>query len=427
MLIIGRPWIDFRRPPAPGWIRLDGRRIAAVGEGPPPAGPRSEDVIGDDAAVIVPGFTDAHLHLPQFHQRGVVAGDLLTWLDRTILPAEARWADAAWAASEAEACLEALLRAGTVRAAAFLSAHPSATDAARAAAARVPVDLLAGVSLMDRAAPDDMRQPEGRPPALPDDDDDAAAAADDDAEDRHVRGGDPPPRVRLRHSVNPRFAVSCTNAMLAAAGRQAPSGGGRFVQTHLAEQVAECRRVAELFPGDPSYTAVYARHGLLHDRTLLAHAIHLAEEEWGLIAAAGATIVHCPGANTFLASGLFDLTTARRHRVRVALGSDIAAGPDLSMPRVARAMIEVATLRRLTIDPGAVVPSPADAWRTITSINADAVGRPDAGRLAPGAAADLLLLHPDQPLDEHAAGRLLHAWDDGWISHRIIDGAHRTD
>jgi guanine deaminase len=402
MLIIGRPWTDFDDAPPPGWVRVCRRTIEAIGTGDPPPPRPGEPVLGDPAAVIVPGFTDAHVHLPQFHQRGIVAPDLLAWLEAAIFPAEARWADADRARAEAEAALAGLLRAGTVRAAAFLTAHASAADAARLAAERHPVDLLAGISLMDREAPPGLCQPAGEPPVPPPDTADG----------------------RVRFSVNPRFAVSCTETMLAAAGELGAAATGRVVHTHLAEQPGECRRVAELFPADPSYTAVYDRFGLLHPRTLLAHAIHLSPDEWALIARRGATIVHCPGANTFLGSGLCDLRTAREHGIRIGLGSDVAAGPDIAMPRVARAMIEVATLRRLTVDPDAWVPSPAEAWRMITRVNAACVGRPDAGRLTVGAAADLLLLHPDQPLDAHTAGRLLHAWDDDWITARVVGGVH---
>lgn len=397
VLVIGRIWTDFRAVPAPGWIRIAGARIAEVGEGRPPAG--SGEPIGHPDSVVLPGFTDAHVHLPQFGQRGIESADLLTWLDTAILPAEARWSDPAFAEREASSCLQAMLRAGTVRAAAFLTSHAEAPSAVTAAQATWPVDLLAGVSLMDREVPRELRQPEGSPPPPP---------------------ADPTDR-RLRWSVNPRFAVSCSDAMLERAGRIAKADD-RFVHTHLSEQVAECRRVAELFPASADYVDVYDRAGLLGPRTLLAHAIHLSPREWTCLADRDAVVVHCPGANTFLESGLFDLRAARSHGVRVALGSDVAAGPDLSMPRVARAMTEVARVRRLTVDPDAIVPAAAEAWSMITAGNADAVGRPGDGRLAAGAAADLLLIRPDQTLDDHVAGRLLHAWDDDWIESRIVGG-----
>ncbi|MCA9297102.1 MAG: amidohydrolase family protein, partial [Phycisphaerales bacterium] len=133
-------------------------------------------------------------------------------------------------------------------------------------------------------------------------------------------------------------------------------------------------------------------------------------------------VVHCPTANTFLSAGLFDLRAVREHGVRLALGTDIAAGPDVAMPRVARAMIDVAKLRRLTLDEHAVVPTPAEAWRLMTRENALAIGAEDLGTLEIGAAASVLMLRPDIPLDEHLYGRLLYNWDDDWIETMLLDG-----
>ena len=82
----------------------------------------------------------------------------------------------------------------------------------------------------------------------------------------------------------------------------------------------------------------------------------------------------------------------------------------------------VAKLRRLTLDPAAVVPTPAEAWSAITRGNADALGWTDAGRLEAGASADLLLLRPPLPRDEHLIGRLLYTWRNAYIAHRVLAG-----
>ena len=221
--------------------------------------------------------------------------------------------------------------------------------------------------------------------------------------------------------MNPRFAVACTDALLEQA--RGLAGDDRPIQTHLSESVHEVRAVAELFPDDPHYAGVYDRHGLLTPRTLLAHCLHLTPAEWDLLAERDAVVVHCPTANTFLRAGLFPLSAARARSVRVALGSDIAAGPDAAMPRVARAMIEIAKLRALTIEPDAPIPTPADAWTTITRDNADAVGFSGGGRLEIGAPADLLVLEPPFEPDDHFIGRLIYTWDDNWITARILNGA----
>lgn len=108
--------------------------------------------------------------------------------------------------------------------------------------------------------------------------------------------------------------------------------------------------------------------------------------------------------------------------MRLALGSDIAAGPDIAMPRVARAMIEVAKLRAMTIDPRAYIPTPAETWRMITTGNADALGWADAGRLQAGSFADVLALRLPFEIDEHLIGRLIYTWRNDYIAHRIVAG-----
>src|SRR5690606_26940371 len=119
---------------------------------------------------------------------------------------------------------------------------------------------------------------------------------------------------------------------------------------------------------------------LLGERTLLGHCIHLSDEEWALIARRRAIAVHCPAANIFLKAGFFDYDRARAHGARVALGTDIAAGSDVGMPRVARGFIETAKARAMTSPkgPGAVyIPTPAEAWRKITRENANLLGWDD--------------------------------------------------
>ncbi|MCA9292142.1 MAG: amidohydrolase family protein [Phycisphaerales bacterium] len=389
----GRLLIDPDQPAEPGWIDVADGRIVDMGSDTAGTNPTPDRVGEHD--VICPAFVDAHLHLPQFESIGHDGRPLLAWLDDVIFPAEAAWADRAVATERCHAALVRLRRAGTFTFAGYLTAHPHSIDAFVAANARVGLRATVGQVLMDRAAPDPLL---GHP----------------------IRPLDPPDDPRLRLSVNPRFAVSCSDDCLQAAARLAASGA--IIQTHLAESAAECAKVRALFPEDREYAAVYDRHRLLTPRTLLAHAVHLDDAAWSLLAARRCVVVHCPTANTFLGSGLFDRDAACRHGIRLALGSDVAAGPDVAMPRVARAMIEVAKCRAMAGAPDVDVPSPAAAWRLITSGNADALGLPDAGRLAVGATADLLVLRTPFAPDADLASRLLYGWDDGFIVSRMIAG-----
>lgn len=396
MLIAGHLLIDPNERPRPGWLRLNGQRIVEQGEGDPPGKPDlGSTSVGPDWSLICPGFVDAHLHLPQIESTGCDGMELLEWLERVIFPAEARWADERIVAQQVEGALAQLLRAGTLGYAGYLTSHFHGYVHVLRAEQTTPLRALVGQSLMDRHAPAHvLNQPTSR----------VACSG----------------RCRVQMSVNPRFAVACSDALLERARCMAV--GGAFIQTHLAESRRECELVGELFPDDEHYTAVYDRHGLLGERTLVAHCVHLNEEEWRLIAKRQAVVVHCPSANIFLQSGLFDLDAARRHGVRLALGSDIAAGPDLAMPRVARAMIQTAKVRRMTVAPAAHVPRPAEAWDLMTRGNAEALGWHDAGRLEIGAAADLLVIQPPFEIDEHLIGRLIYTWRDDYIAARIVSG-----
>lgn len=377
--------------PQEGWLQVDNGRIARIGEGKPPAAPE----VGEDQSIICPGFIDAHIHLPQIDAIGCDSLELLDWLEQVIYPAETRWADQGFAEAMALRSHQRMIRSGTLGYAGYLTSHLHSTVAVLKAGHAIPLRAIVGQVLMDRRVSAELLGHE------------LARLA------RSKRG-------RAALSVNPRFAICCSDALLSCAQRRASDNA--FIQTHLAESKQECEIVAELFPDDPHYTGVYDRHGLLGERTLLAHCLHLCDAEWQLIEQRKSVVVHCPTANTFLCSGLFELDKARRHGVRLALGSDVAAGPDFAMPRVGRAMIETAKARAMTIYSGAFVPDPADVWDLITRGNADALGWHDAGRLEIGAAADLLVLKVPFEIDEHLIGRLIYTWRDGYITHRVLDG-----
>jgi guanine deaminase len=411
MILFGRLIIDPASPAELGWIEIERDRIARLELGDSPPAPH----LGSRDCLITPGFIDAHIHLPQIDSIGCDGLTLLDWLDRVIFPAEAKWSDPHFAERAAHRAYHRMLRAGTLGCAGYLTSHFESVPAAVRAAHRVPLRAIVGQSLMDRNAPDNLLgQTEARLT-------------------RSARG-------RLVSSLNPRFAVSCSDELLAHIGHRLRTGFPRspkqredddptanlFIQTHLAETREECDLIRTLFPDDPHYAGVYDRFGLLTPHTLLAHCLHLSRDEWELIAARRSVVVHCPTANVFLRSGLFDLDAAREHGVRLALGSDVAAGSDFAMPRVARAMIDTAKMRSMTIAPRAHIPTPAEAWNLITRGNAEALGWPDAGRLEPGAAADLLLLRPPFDHDERLIGRLIHDWSDDWIIERIVNGQPRS-
>lgn len=379
-----------------GWLRVEGRRIVEAGVG---ACPHTVD-LGGPEHVIAPGFVDAHLHLPQFDSIGADGLPLLEWLDTVIFPAEARWEDPAYAHAMTSRVLARLVRRGTTAIAAYATVHHAGALAACAAAREMGVRAVIGQVLMDVHGPEFLIRP----------------TAQMLREAEAYLAAPNPPHSRVEAGLNPRFALVCTMELMRGAARLAKAAGA-LVQTHLSETIPECARLGELFDG-LDYVEVYGRAGLLGPRSVFAHGIHLSARERAELAASGSIVAHCPTANLFLQSGTMDRRATLAAGVRLALGSDIAGGPDRSMVRVARAMIEAAKAI------GGPLPTAGECWWQITAGNARALGWPDAGTLDTGAAADVVVFEPDVPwrTARDPLSCLLYAWDDSWIDAVVLDG-----
>ena len=83
------------------------------------------------------------------------------------------------------------------------------------------------------------------------------------------------------------------------AGRLCAAYPDTYMQTHVAENRDEVRWVRELFPEARSYLDVYTRAGLMHSRSVLAHAIWLDDNDRAVMRDTGAQIAHSPSSNLF--------------------------------------------------------------------------------------------------------------------------------
>jgi guanine deaminase len=204
---------------------------------------------------------------------------------------------------------------------------------------------------------------------------------------------------RLRYAFTPRFAVSCSAEMLAESARLAAHYGA-YWQTHLSEDFGEIHEVLRLFPGARDYLDVYERAGGLTERAILGHAIHLSDDEVARLAASGAAVAHCPASNLFLSSGMMPAGRYLAAGIRVALGSDLAGGPELSLFSVMRAA--AVTQRVLLLsdrEAGRVAAhaplAPLDWLRLGTLEGARALGMgAEIGSVEAGKQADLILVDP---------------------------------
>lgn len=365
-----------------GLLEVDAAgRLGRVGAWPEEGAPAS--VLDLRPLVVMPGMVDLHIHLPQLPNAGLGSGlDLLTWLERQIFPLEQTY-DRARAEVEAPAAFRALAAAGTTTVVAYAALWPDSTDAAFAAAESHGIRAVIGKVMMDRVTYDTRIDPHQILET-------SLAQSDELASRWHGRDDG-----RLRYAFTPRFAVSCTADMLRESASLAASHGA-YWQTHLAEDRGELAQVASLFPGSADYLDVYDRAGALGARSILAHGIHLSPREVGRIVESGARVAHCPASNLFLASGMMPLAVYRAAGMTIGLGSDVAAGPELSLFSVMRAG---ALTQRALGASGANLPDgildPLDWLRMATLEGARVLGvEEQIGSLEVGKEADLIALDP---------------------------------
>ncbi|MGE9290262.1 MAG: amidohydrolase family protein [Puniceicoccales bacterium] len=380
----------------PGWIRIEEDRICEVQVGEMHPQPD----LGDESYLVTPGFIDTHLHLPQIDSFGAFGERLLDWLQGTIFPAEIAWADPDYAKARGRSAMEQLFACGTTGIVAFASNHFESTRRALETADEIGMRASIGQTLCDMEITPELLIPTGE--SL--------------RQARDLLEAYPPGGERVTASIAPRFALTCTGELLSGCGELAREFGA-IVQTHLAEMEPECERACELH-GAPDYTRIYEQAGLLTERSLFGHSIHLSGDERRRLAAAGSKAAHCPTSNTFLRSGVMNRAQCLRDGYGVTLATDQCAGYEKSMIRVARSMLEV------TMFVGETPPSEYEAWWQITAGNAQELGWADSGVLREGAEADVVLIQPEHPWYQlrRPLSDLLWTFDDRWLKKTIANG-----
>jgi guanine deaminase len=312
---------------------------------------------------LLPGFVDAHVHFPQTRIIGRLGLTLLDWLHQFALPEEARMSDLAYATTVAKDFVQALIANGTTTALVFGS-HFAPATAALFEQAR-DLRIISGLVLSDR---------------------DLLPALHQTPEQAYRESVDLIRRFP-NYAVTPRFAVSCSEAMLEVCQTLVREHPHVRVHTHINEHPREIAEVARLFPWAKDYFGVYERFHL-DRRAVLAHDVHATPAELERMSAAGVSIAHCPSSNAALASGIFPL---RRHLdmgIHCALGTDIAAGTGFGMLKEA---LQAYLMQRVL--PEGINLQPGHLLYLATLAGAEALGfDSETGTLEAGKSADFVYL-----------------------------------
>ena len=321
---------------------------------------------------IVPGFIDTHLHYPQTDVIASHGTQLLEWLEKYTFPTEQKFHDLQHAQSAAEFFIRELFRNGTTTAMMFATVHPESVEAIFSVAHQYNMRVAAGKVMMDRNCPEKLQ--------------DTAIEGYEQSQQLIDRwhGVD-----RLSYAVTPRFAPTSSDEQLQFAGRLFNENKNVYLQSHVAENKAEVKWVAELFPWSRSYLDVYDKFNLLGERAIYAHCIYLNDQDLQRMHESGTRAAFCPTSNLFLGSGLFDLHKARQSGVITGMATDVGGGTSFSMLRTADEAYKVAQMSGNPV-------TPVQLFYELTLGGAKALSMDDKiGNFDAGKEADFTILDPD--------------------------------
>lgn len=355
-----------------GAVGIRDGRIISVGSEPDAVWDTWIDAAGD---YLLPGFIQTHVHLCQTLFRGL-ADDmpLLDWLRRRVWPLEAAHTPSTLRASARLASAELLL-SGTTTVLTMETVHD--TDAVFETLAGTGIRAVVGKCMMD--APGDV--PRRLQERTPDSIDESLAL---------MKRWNGAADGRLRAAFAPRFAVSCSRELLEAVGHLSQRDGA-IVHTHASENRDEVELVRQI-SGGLGNLEYLSDTGLASSRLCAAHCVWVTDREQALLAEHDVKVLHCPGSNLKLGSGIAPVADMRRRGISVSLGADGAACNNrLDMFDEIRL---AATLQAARNGPGAL---PArDAVQMATMEGARALGMDsELGSIEVGKRADLILVRRD--------------------------------
>jgi 5-methylthioadenosine/S-adenosylhomocysteine deaminase len=357
-----------------GDVSVHDGRIVAVGSNLPGSHTTTVDARG---GYVLPGFIQTHLHLCQTLFRGY-ADDLrlMDWLRTRIWPMEAAHTPATLRAAARLATTE-LLSSGTTSALTMETVHD--TDAVFEAVAESGMRATIGKCMMDFDSQVPRRLQETTQSSI----DESLAIR------RRWEGA---AHGRLRAAFAPRFAVSCSPELLEAVASLS-SEHGVLVHTHASESQDEQAIVREM-TGGLTNLEYLARLRLASPRLCAAHCVWADEAEQAVLAEHDVKVMHCPGSNLKLGSGIAPVTEMRRRGITVSLGADGAAcNNHLDMFEEMRL---AAVLQALRLHPGAL-PAGDVLWMA-TRAGARTLGlEAEIGSIEAGKRADIIVVDCDRP------------------------------
>lgn len=336
----------------------------------------ASEVIEAGGCAVLPGFVQTHLHLCQTLFRGAADDlSLIDWLKKRVWPMEAAHTVESIRAS-ARLGIAELIKGGTTCALTMETVRH--TEEVLRVVEETGFRATVGKCMMDKG--DDV------PAGLLENSSESIRESVALIEKWHGRAGG-----RVRCCFAPRFAISCTRELLSEVSELAQQHQV-MIHTHAAESKNEC----EMVEGETGRrnVAYLDSLGISGAHVLLAHCVHLDEEEMETLARTQTNVAHCPSSNLKLGSGVARITEMLWRGISVSLGADGAACNNrLDMFTEMRT---AALLQKVAHGPEAL---PARRTLRMATIDgARALGlEKEIGSLETGKRADVILVDLNRP------------------------------
>ena len=353
-----------------GFVAVEGRRISYVG----PARPEGsfDETIDCTGKVMMPGFVNAHTHVPMTLMRGYGGGhDLQSWLNDYIFPAEAKLDDRAVEAGAGLGLAEMIASGVTCIADMYMRTDVIARKVLEAG---ISANLSCGGVYF------------GDPAAFSED------ACGDCRNQRALteqwhRAGDG--RILVDASIHGEYTSSAPLwQWMADYARE----HGLRMHCHVSETLSEHLQCLERHGRTP--IQILAQYGAWDNGGIAAHCVYTTPEDWAVMAEKNVSCVHNPWSNLKLGSGIAPIPAMLAEGVNVCLGTDGMSSHNC-VDFFSDMKLAACLQSGVTHDPMAL--SARQALTMATVGGARALGRADTGRIAEGLAADLILVDFDAP------------------------------
>ncbi len=312
-----------------GYIAVEDEKVKEV-YSELPEDLKNSDIEDYGDKIIIPAFSDIHLHAPQFVNRGLgMDKELLDWLEIYTFPEEAKYSDIEYAEKAYRKFVKELWKYGTLNAVVFATISRESTELLMEIMDDYGINGYAGKVNMDRNSPDFYIE----------------ETSESIEETEKFIKNTLDKFSRVKPIITPRFVPTCTAELMTELGKLAEKYDLK-VQSHLSENRGEVEWVKELHPEASSYYDVYRKYGMIRNgKTVMAHCVWNTDEETEGMKEDQAYVAHCPYSNTNLSSGIAPIRKYVEKGVPVGLGSDVSGGHQISIASVISIAAQVSKMR----------------------------------------------------------------------------------